>query len=208
MAYDYDRTHEKIKASAEKHFAAEGFAGASIRQICKDAGVTNGAFYAHFDSKEDLFAGIVGPVVDGMNDLYDEENSSYMSISSAEDVRHALDRTFSSNRKLIRYIYEHADIFRLILTAGKGTAYEGFVDSLAGEEARNTIEFLEMCRPYIDKTVMISESLIDHIGQFMVNSVFDGIMEGKTEEEVVRETEIASEFCLAGIRHFLGFKEN
>ena len=39
----------------------KGFSGASIRQICKDAGVTNGAFYAHLASKEDLFDKIVRP---------------------------------------------------------------------------------------------------------------------------------------------------
>ncbi|MCR4755224.1 MAG: TetR/AcrR family transcriptional regulator [Lachnospiraceae bacterium] len=183
---------------------AKGFSGASIRQICKDAGVTNGAFYAHFDSKEDLFDSIVRPVVDGMQELYDEENLQYMDIKSADDVKRALEQTFSSNRILIKYLYEHADIFRLILTAGAGTVYEDFVDDLAKEEADNTAEFLKICSNYIDNNEVISETLIGHIAHFVVSSVFDGLISGKTEEEVVHDTEVASEFCLAGIRHFLG----
>ncbi len=204
MGYDYDQTHDNILKSAKEHFLAKGFSGASIRQICNDAGVTNGAFYAHFDSKEDLFDSIVRPVVDGMQELYDEENLQYMDIKSSDDVKRALEQTFSSNRILIKYLYEHADIFRLILTAGAGTVYEDFVDDLAKEEADNTAEFLKICSNYIDNNEVISETLIGHIAHFVVSSVFDGLISGKTEEEVVHDTEVASEFCLAGIRHFLG----
>ncbi len=203
MGYDYDQTHERIIDSATKHFMEKGFSKASIRQICKDAGVTNGAFYAHFESKEDLFASIVGPVVDGMKNLYDEENSTYMDIKSADDVKRALEQTFSSNRKMIRYLYENADVFKLILTAGTGTAYEGFVDTLSREEAGNTIEFFKRCASFISNTDKLSEALIEHMSKFLVSSIFDGLMAGKSEDDVVHETEMASRFCLAGIRHFL-----
>ncbi|MCR5747258.1 MAG: TetR/AcrR family transcriptional regulator [Lachnospiraceae bacterium] len=204
MAYDFAKTHDRIMKSARDHFMDKGFSGASIRQICKDAGVTNGAFYAHFASKEDLFDKIVRPVVDGMKELYDEENLQYMDIRSADDVKRALEQTFSSNRMLIRYLYEHADIFRLILTAGAGTVYEDFVENLAKEEAGNTAEFLKICGNYIGNTEMISETLIKHIAHFVVSSVFDGLIAGKTEKEVVHDTEVASEFCIAGIKHLLG----
>ncbi|MCR5208970.1 MAG: TetR/AcrR family transcriptional regulator [Lachnospiraceae bacterium] len=181
----------------------KGFLNASIRQICKDAGVTNGAFYAHFDSKEDLFAGIVEPVVAGMKDLYDEENSFFMDIRSADDVNRSLKQTFSSNEKLIRYLYKHADVFKLILRSGAGTEYEDFAYKLSKEEAANTMSFFRICSSYIDNTDKLTEDLIKHMSQFVVSSVFDGLLEGKTEEEVIHETELASEFCIAGIRHFL-----
>ena len=131
MGYDYDQTHEKIVESAITHFTAKGFSGASIRQICKDAGVTNGAFYAHFESKEDLFSSIVSPVVEGMKEIYDTENSHYKDINSVEDVKDVLKQTFSSNRRLIRYVFAHADIFGIILSGGAGTEYEDFCDDLA-----------------------------------------------------------------------------
>jgi hypothetical protein len=142
--------------------------------------------------------------VDGMRELYDEENVQYMDIKSADDVKRALEQTFSSNRILIGYMYEHVDIFRLILAAGTGTVYENFVDDLAREEAKNTAEFLKICSGYIGNTDTISETLIRHIARFVVSSVFDGLTAGKTEEEVVHDTEVASEFCLAGIKHFFG----
>ena len=45
-------TLEKIQQAAMEEFAEKGFLGASLRQIVKHAGVTNGAFYGYFSSKE------------------------------------------------------------------------------------------------------------------------------------------------------------
>ncbi|MBR6237894.1 MAG: TetR/AcrR family transcriptional regulator [Lachnospiraceae bacterium] len=203
MGYDYDQTHDNILNSAKEHFLAKGFSGASIRQICKDAGVTNGAFYAHFDSKEALFSDLVDPIINGMQELYDEENRSYMEIHSVKDIKNVMEQTFSSNRRMIRYVYEHVDIFRLLLTSSSGTEYDNFVEKLAKEEAANTMEFFDKCSQYIDNTEKISEGLIKQISHFVVSSIFDGLLEDKTEDEVVRETELSSEFCLAGMKHFL-----
>ena len=54
-------TLEKIQEAALTEFLDKGFLGASLRQIVKNAGVTTGAFYGYFSSKEALFASIVEP---------------------------------------------------------------------------------------------------------------------------------------------------
>ena len=54
-------TLEKIQDAAMEEFLDKGFLGASLRQIVKNAGVTTGAFYGYFSSKEALFASIVEP---------------------------------------------------------------------------------------------------------------------------------------------------
>ena len=48
-------TLEKIQQTALDEFLEKGFLGASLRQIVKHAGVTTGAFYGYFSSKEALF---------------------------------------------------------------------------------------------------------------------------------------------------------
>ena len=54
-------TLEKIQEAALTEFLKKGFLGASLRQIVKNAGVTTGAFYGYFSSKEALFTAIVEP---------------------------------------------------------------------------------------------------------------------------------------------------
>ncbi|MFX7836726.1 TetR family transcriptional regulator, partial [Acinetobacter baumannii] len=48
-------TRKKILDAAARRFRAEGYDGLGIDGLAKAAGVTNGAFYGHFDSKADAF---------------------------------------------------------------------------------------------------------------------------------------------------------
>jgi len=50
------KTRERIVQSARRLWKAKGYANVSIDQIMKDAGLTHGGFYAHFTSKDELFA--------------------------------------------------------------------------------------------------------------------------------------------------------
>ena len=47
-------TERRILDAAQKLMREQGFAAVSVRDICREAGVTTGAFYHHFDSKEAL----------------------------------------------------------------------------------------------------------------------------------------------------------
>lgn len=49
---------EHILDAAERCFAAAGFHGTSMQDICKEAQVSAGAIYVYFSSKEELIAGI------------------------------------------------------------------------------------------------------------------------------------------------------
>ncbi len=57
MRYDKghkDVTRQRIIEVASRQFREHGVAAVGLAGIMADAGLTNGAFYAHFDSKEDL----------------------------------------------------------------------------------------------------------------------------------------------------------
>ena len=56
-----EETKAKIEKAALDEFMEKGFANASLRQIVKNAGLTTGAFYKYFPTKEDLFASLVEP---------------------------------------------------------------------------------------------------------------------------------------------------
>lgn len=203
MGYDYDKTHQAILASAMTNFAKVGFRSASIRKICLDAGVTNGAFYSHFSSKDDLFHKLTDPVVEGLKDLYKDENSNYISIKSRKDVEKALEFTYSSSSRLIRYVYENADSFHLILESGNGSCYEGLEDALIKQETKATKAFLKLCTPYAKGAANLSDTLIYQISAFSIKTVFESFVSGNTEDETIREYGKALEFCIAGLRAIL-----
>ena len=49
-----------IHSAAMQEFLEKGYKSASLRNIVKTAGVTTGAFYGYYNSKEDLFEALVG----------------------------------------------------------------------------------------------------------------------------------------------------
>jgi TetR/AcrR family transcriptional repressor of nem operon len=53
-------THKRIVAIASKRFREKGVAGVGIAELMKEAGLTVGGFYKHFDSRDDLVAEAVG----------------------------------------------------------------------------------------------------------------------------------------------------
>ncbi len=54
-----DATRARLIRAAEKIFARDGFEAAKLEEIAAEAGYTRGAFYANFDSKEDLFLALL-----------------------------------------------------------------------------------------------------------------------------------------------------
>ena len=52
-------TRQRIIEKAGHRFKQDGIDGSGISTLMSDAGLTNGAFYAHFESKDDLVAHVV-----------------------------------------------------------------------------------------------------------------------------------------------------
>ena len=48
-------TKEKIFQAAKEIIQKSGYENLSIKNICEKAGVSNGSFYHHFKTKDDLF---------------------------------------------------------------------------------------------------------------------------------------------------------
>src|SRR5919205_1237021 len=62
MRYTKDHkqaTRQRIVEAAGRRFKKDGIDGAGVAAVMSDAGLTNGAFYAHFASKEDLVANVL-----------------------------------------------------------------------------------------------------------------------------------------------------
>ena len=61
-----EETRKRILAAVGRCFKEGGYSGVGVDGLAKEAGVTSGAFYGHFDSKKDAFA---AAIVSGMDEL-------------------------------------------------------------------------------------------------------------------------------------------
>ncbi|RZT07536.1 TetR family transcriptional regulator [Kribbella sp. VKM Ac-2569] len=60
-------TRQRIIATAGRRFKRDGIDGSGVATLMKDAGLTNGAFYAHFESKDSL---VVSAIADQLHTLH------------------------------------------------------------------------------------------------------------------------------------------
>lgn len=128
-------TRSKLLMSAREEFTEKGYMKASLRNICKNAGVTTGALYFFFQDKEDLFDALVKDTVSGilalMQSHFQEEGAMMqageistqakaMAVESEDDQDAALG--------VLHQLYLHKEEVILLLTKSQGTKYEHIAD--------------------------------------------------------------------------------
>jgi len=78
------KTHKRIVAIASKRFREKGLAGFGIAELMKEAGLTVGGFYKHFDSRDELVAEAVSSAFGDWQRRVDAAASGGPSASFAE----------------------------------------------------------------------------------------------------------------------------
>lgn len=142
MSRDYQLTHDNLLSCAKKHFLEYGFERASIREICKDASVTNGAFYNHFEDKEALFGALVESVVQTIHKMYSDSVDMHFELAKTEELKNLWKLSEETVLQMIEYIYENFDVFRLLLMCSSGTRYADFLDDLVRADVRATTKLI------------------------------------------------------------------
>ena len=76
MRYSKDHkqeTRQRIVEAAGRRFKQDGIDGAGVATVMSDAGLTNGAFYNHFTSKEDLVANVLADQLRAQRHSFDAQ---------------------------------------------------------------------------------------------------------------------------------------
>lgn len=111
------QTEQKLIRSGRAEFLKKGYVKASLRDICKAAGVTTGAFYFSFESKEALMTAILDPVIADYEHMCAE-----LAQREEEDPGTADD----NERQIMEYLSEHRAEAIILMERSEGSRYEGF----------------------------------------------------------------------------------
>ena len=82
-----EKTHKQIMKSAVAEFSRSGYDATSVSHICMKAGVSKGAFYHHFPSKQALFLAIMQDWLRGIDTrLYSKRTAEKTVPQTLEDM--------------------------------------------------------------------------------------------------------------------------
>ena len=79
------KTREKLLEAAKADFLENGYQNASLRRICKNAGVTTGALYFFFENKEALLNALIEQPLQAFRAMFDRLVHLEMSDPGAFD---------------------------------------------------------------------------------------------------------------------------
>jgi TetR/AcrR family transcriptional repressor of nem operon len=84
-------TRQRIIEAAGRRLKRDGIDGSGVATLMADAGLTNGAFYAHFESKEDLVSTTVADQLQKQRESYSEQSleeivRGYLSTEHRDEV--------------------------------------------------------------------------------------------------------------------------
>ncbi len=139
-------TERIILEKAKEEFLERGFNGTSMRRIASLAGVTTGALYGYFASKEEIFDELVKDAYDAVMDAYKGAHEKFRALPYEQQVSGMGSITSLTVEWCIGYIYDHLDEFRLILMCSEGTRYCNMVDEMMKIEEEATDEFMALMR--------------------------------------------------------------
>ena len=150
-------TLERILSAAMQEFLEKGYQSASLRNIVKTAGVTTGAFYGYYKSKEELFEALVGEQYDYFMDCFRKAQYDFAALPPEEQPDNLSSVSGECMHEMLLYAYEHLNEFKLILCHSEGTRFSGMIDEMVEIETQGTHDYLAVLEkigrpsPYIDE---------------------------------------------------------
>jgi TetR/AcrR family transcriptional regulator, transcriptional repressor for nem operon len=145
------KTHERIVKLASKRFREEGLAGIGIAELMKEAGLTVGGFYKHFDSRDHLVAEAINSAFGGWQRRVDAAKTNGPPVSYAKLIDDYLNEAHRDN-------------------PGKGCAFSALAPEIArsdkrtraltSEQVQNDIQLIAALHPAKDKRTARSRAIL------------------------------------------------
>ena len=197
-------TLENIQQAAMAEFLDKGFLGASLRQIVKNAGVTTGAFYGYFSSKEALFASIVEPHAAALMGKFMEAQTDFAELPEEEQPERMGEVSGQCVRWMVEYICQHRQPVKLLLCRAEGTSYEHFVHNMVEVEVESTLQYMEVLRHLGRDIPELNRSLCHIIASGMFNGLFEIVIHDMPLEQALRDVEQFRSFYTGGWLKLMG----
>jgi AcrR family transcriptional regulator len=186
---DTHPTKEKLLYHAREEFYEKGYQGASLRRICSAAGVTTGAFYFFFSSKEEIYLQIIDPVISEsrrlVETLYQRER---------ENVESGVD----NDVELMEFEYRYKKEFMILLKKSAGSSRENYMEQIYQMMERYYSDFFAM---YVGREPR--REIIRMLVQIRIQSNMMILEEGYTMEQTLNMAKIIGCYAEGGFQKLI-----
>ncbi len=207
-SFSNNDTLRKILSVAEKEFLKKGFRGSSLREIVKKAGVTTGAFYGYFSSKEELFDALVEEHVEYIKGIYDKILKEFKNNPLEEQIKNMENYSSLGMKTMFDYVWNHKKVFRLVLKSADGTKYENFIQDIAKKDIDSTDEFYSILEQYGKKVERIDPLIEEMVITGSFSSFFSLFLRDIPKEDAERGLNQLFKFYRGGWNSLMHFADS
>lgn len=204
MSQAEQTTLEMIHKAAKKEFLEKGFKSASLRNIVKTAGVTTGAFYGYYDSKEALFETLVGEQYETFMDCFRTAQQDFAKLPPQEQPDNMGEISGRCMHDMLLYAYENLDEFKLILCCSEGTRFSAMIDEMVEIEIAGTHDYQTVLEGLGRPSPQIDLRLEHILITGMFNAFFELIIHEMPLEQAEKYLTEMREFYTAGWMKIMG----
>lgn len=197
-------TYDKILESARKEFSIKGFENSSIRKIASNVGITSGAIYKHFKTKEEIFDILVKDTLMSYYEMNEKLTNSAIEVFLSSDVDDFSSVSCDSNREVLEFIYENFETFQLLFNCSVGTKYENIRHEMVMAEvsgAKKLIDVMKLKGMSIERE---DEEYLHMLYSVALTPLFEVITHSYSYEQAIVAFELMLEVVDFGWKKIIG----
>ena len=206
MATKAEETQRNILETAKRHFLNDGLTGASLRNIVKDAGLTTGAFYKYYPTKEALFDALTDPYLERLYEIYDQVVSEFEKLSADDQTKSMASMSNDGMEQMLDYVYDHYDNFKLLLRCGDSGKYEDFIHRIVNREIESSHRYLEKMKEEGVEIPVVEDSLMHMIYTGFFSSIFQIIEHDFDKQSAIKNISQLKQFNIGGFERLWNIK--
>jgi AcrR family transcriptional regulator len=164
--------HAKIDLlrAAEEVYLEHGLEKARIEDITGRAGRSKGAFYLHFESKEDAFRQIVEAFLARLSGCIDRSNNVFMLAD--RDPQAFLASCREVDLEVLEFMWQNRGVVQLMLEGGGSSEFGYLIDEFAERSRQNTKQLL---RWGVDQGLYRADLDVE-VGSLVISGAYDRVV--------------------------------
>lgn len=197
MAKQIEGVYEAVLDCAKKNFR-KGYKDASLRTIAQEANTSTGSIYTRFGDKEGLFCAIVEPAANGLKKMFLEIQEKFHSFDKEAQLAEMGQYTSLHQMEMLDYIYDHFDVFRLLLDCAEGTQFSRFVEELVEIEVDYTYKYMEVIGCKSVKSGLVTEEFVHIVVTAYFNGMFEVVRHNMDKASAVKYVRLLNRYHMQG----------
>jgi AcrR family transcriptional regulator len=136
------KAKSRLLTAAERVFIERGLDRAKVEDITRAAGLSKGAFYLHFKTKDDAFKEILSSALAELGELVgrvEASQGSWKGLSYTAIIERCLDEDL----QIFECIWRHRPIMRLVLDGGGSPNYHHLIELFAEGAEQTTLRLVK-----------------------------------------------------------------